>query len=134
MIRGVVTVYKDLATEFMNYKEYVAHELRISELIVEGKEKEIEHQKTMMKDYEAALRIPRNHFKHLEKLRYEEVMEQRDKIVAKLIKKFGFDPTLPGAVPVSKMEIAKVLGLSAADAPGKAVVESKAPPAKVDVA
>ena len=57
-------------------------------------------------EYAAALRIPRNHYKHLEKLQYEEVLEQKNKIVAKMIKKFGIDPTQPGAIPVDKKLVA----------------------------
>jgi hypothetical protein len=29
-------------------------------------------------EYEMALRIPRQHYKHIEKLRFEEIMKQRD--------------------------------------------------------
>ena len=47
----------------------------------------------MVDEYASALRIPRAHYKHLEKLRYEEIMEQKDKIVARMVKKFGVDPT-----------------------------------------
>jgi hypothetical protein len=52
---------------------------------------------TMVKEYQLALRIPRQHFKHLEKLRYEEMIEQRDEIIKKMKKK-GIDLTKKGAL------------------------------------
>ena len=44
-----------------------------------------------------ALRIPRQHFKHLETLRYEEMLEQRDEIIKKMKKK-GIDLTKKGSL------------------------------------
>ena len=49
----------------------------------------------MVDEYASALRIPRNHYKHLEKLKYEEIMEQKNKIIAKMIKRYGVDRRLP---------------------------------------
>ena len=51
----------------------------------------------MVDDYEIALRIPRQHYKHLEKLKYEAIMEQRDAIIKKFKKK-GIDLTKKGAL------------------------------------
>ena len=44
-----------------------------------------------MAEYYEALRIPRQHYKFIEKLRYEELMSQRDEIILKFSKKFGVD-------------------------------------------
>ena len=38
-----------------------------------------------------ALRIPRQHYKYIEKLKFEELMKQRDEIIKKLKRKFGVD-------------------------------------------
>jgi len=51
----------------------------------------------MVKDYQTALRIPRQHYKHLEQLRYEEMLEQRDAIIKKMKKK-GIDLTKKGSL------------------------------------
>jgi len=51
----------------------------------------------MVKEYQLALRIPRQHFKHIEKLRYEEMIEQRDEIIKKMKKK-GIDLTQKGSL------------------------------------
>ena len=73
----------------------------------------------MMEDYQLALRIPRQHFKHLEKLRFEEMIEQRDEIIKKMKKK-GIDltkkgsliqmpdPSLPAAQQLEMLEGGKV--------------------------
>lgn len=34
-----------------------------------------------VKEFKMALQIPREHYKHLEKLRYEQVINQRDEII-----------------------------------------------------
>lgn len=44
-----------------------------------------------MAEYYEALRIPRQHYKFIEKLKYEELMRQKDDIVAKFCSKFGVD-------------------------------------------
>ena len=46
-----------------------------------------------MGEYQLALKIPRQHYKHIEKLRFDELMAQRDEIIARLKKKYGIDPT-----------------------------------------
>lgn len=42
-----------------------------------------------MGEYKEALRIPRQHYKFIEKLKFEEIMKQRDDILTKMTKKFG---------------------------------------------
>ena len=44
-----------------------------------------------MDEYKLALRIPRQHYKYIEKLKFEELMKQRDEIIKKLKRKFGVD-------------------------------------------
>jgi hypothetical protein len=50
----------------------------------------------MMGEYKLALRIPRQHYKYIEKLRFDELIEQREEIRARFKKKFGIDPSKPG--------------------------------------
>ena len=45
-----------------------------------------------------ALRIPRQHYKFIENLRYEELIAQREEIVEKMKRKYGVDPTKPGSM------------------------------------
>jgi len=51
----------------------------------------------LVNEYQLALRIPRQHYKHLEKLRFEEMVEQRDKIIAQMKKK-GIDYNKKGSL------------------------------------
>lgn len=77
----------------MQYKDFVKHEIDILYLVIEEKNKLIEKKEDDLGEYKMALRIPRQHYKHIEKLRFEEIKKQRDEIVAKLKKKYGIDPT-----------------------------------------
>ena len=64
---------------------------------IDKKEEVIEKNIKMVEEYKLALRIPRQHYKHLETLRYEEMLEQRDKIIKKMKKK-GIDLTKKGSL------------------------------------
>jgi hypothetical protein len=64
----------------------------------EGKDKLIKNLQHELGEFKLALRIPRQHYKYIEKLRFEELMEQRDEIVEKMKKKYGVDPTQPGNI------------------------------------
>jgi len=65
-------------------------------LIVSGKDKEIAKQHMMIGEFKLALRIPRQHYKYIEKLRFDELIEQREEIRARHRRKYGVDPSLPG--------------------------------------
>jgi hypothetical protein len=97
LIRDFVKVYKSLANEFKQYKEFTNFEMEIYKTQVFKKQQMIDNNLKMMEDYQLALRIPRQHFKHLEKLRFEEMIEQRDEIIKKMKKK-GIDLTKKGSL------------------------------------
>jgi hypothetical protein len=96
LIRDFVKVYRNLGDEFLKYKEYSKFEIDILTLCFEGKNKLISNLQHELGEFKLALRIPRQHYKYIEKLRFEELMEQRDEIRARLKKKYGVDPTEPG--------------------------------------
>lgn len=50
----------------------------------------------MIGEFKLALRIPRQHYKYIEKLRFDELIEQREEIRARHRRKYGVDPSLPG--------------------------------------
>ena len=60
-------------------------------MTVQKKTDVIERQKFEVDEYKLALRIPRQHYQYIEKLKFEELMKQRDEIIKKLMKKFGVD-------------------------------------------
>jgi len=80
----------------------------------------------MVDNYQQALRIPRQHYKHLEGLKYEAIMEQRDAIIKKMKKK-GIDltkkgalvqmpdPSLPPAMQLEMLEKGTVVGGNTAE-------------------
>lgn len=75
LIRDFVAVYKKLASEFLHYKDYLGQEHELQVVIIKKKDELLEFKDKQVKDYELALKIPRQHFKHIEKLKYEEMME-----------------------------------------------------------
>lgn len=134
LIRDFVNVYKKLAAEFTSYKTLTGKEYELNQLITQRKDEQIEDLNVKMGEYYEALRIPRQHYKFIEKLRYEELMSQRDEIIKKFSKKFGVDrekalsmmvmpdPSLP---PEKQMEL--VTG-------GKVAVDQLPPPVTSAVA
>ena len=58
-------------------------------MILVKKDEIIERKTFEVKEYQTALRVPRQHYKFIEKLRFEELMKQRDEIIKKFMKKFG---------------------------------------------
>lgn len=97
LIRDFVKIYKQLAEEFKSYKEYTNFEMDILKQCVEKKQNIIDSNIKLVQDYQLALRIPRLHYKHLEQLKFEEMIEQRDKIIAKMKKK-GIDLSAKGSL------------------------------------
>jgi|TARA_B110000285_G_C14975101_1_gene538561 hypothetical protein len=75
LIRDFVAVYKKLASEFLHYKDFLGQEYELQVMIIKKKDDLIEFKDTQVKEYELALKIPRQHFKHIEKLKYEEMLE-----------------------------------------------------------
>lgn len=59
LIRDFVAVYKKLATEFLNYKDYLGQEHELQVIIIKKKDELLEFKDQQVKDYELALRIPR---------------------------------------------------------------------------
>ena len=118
LIRDFVAVYKKLASEFLHYKDYLGAEHELQVVIIKKKDELLEFKDKQVKDYELALKIPRQHFKHIEKLKYEEMLEQRDAIIAKFKKK-GIDLTQKGALldmPDPSLDPAKQLEMLAGGA------------------
>lgn len=54
---------------------------------VDRKQKVITHLEKDVGEYKEALRIPRQHYKFIEKLKFDEIMKQRDDIIDKMMKK-----------------------------------------------
>lgn len=97
LIRDFVKVYKSLASEYKYYKEFGIFEMEVLKRTIDKKQEVIDANVNMVKEYQLALRIPRMHYKHLETLRYEEMIDQRDKIIKKMKKK-GIDLSKIGSL------------------------------------
>jgi len=74
LIRDFVKMYKNLGAEFIKYKDYVQKEIDIQARILEFKEKEIAEQGKEIGEYRLCLKIPRQHYKYIEKLRFDELI------------------------------------------------------------
>jgi hypothetical protein len=98
LIRDFVKTYKGLADTFIKYKSFVEAEINVLTLCFEGKEKTIKNLEFQLGEFKLCLRIPRQHYKYIEKLRFDELLEQKKEIVKKLKRKYGIDPTAPGGM------------------------------------
>lgn len=93
LIRAFVKTFERLVENFKNYKEIASKEIECLAVVIEAKDKYIETKENEVNEYEMALRIPRMHYKHIEKLRFAEIMEQRDAIIQRIRRRYGIDPT-----------------------------------------
>lgn len=75
LIRNFVKEFNRIADNYLQYKDFVKHEIDVLYLIIDEKNKEIERKEFENQEYQQALRIPRQHYKHIEKLRFEEIMQ-----------------------------------------------------------
>lgn len=113
-VRDFVKAMTKLSEEYRSFKNFTNLEQQILERVVQEKDKTIEYQQVSVEEYKLALRIPRHHYKHIEKLKMEELAEQRKQIVKRMKKQYGIDPTktllkmpdpsLPPAVQLEMME------------------------------
>lgn len=74
LIRDFVAIYKKLAEDFGKFKEYARVQVKVLEAVISKKDKCLEKQLDEIKDFKMALKVPRLHYKHIENLRYEEMM------------------------------------------------------------
>ena len=93
LIRDFVQEYNNLGTIFTSYQTYVDVEGKVYQSIIKRKDKTIDKLYEDINEYQSCLRIPRQHYKHIEKLRLDELAKQRDEIIKKLKKRYGIDPT-----------------------------------------
>jgi len=93
LIRSFVKDYNKLGDNYLQFKEFIKFEIDALYQIIDQKDKIIKHKDFEVGEYQMALKIPRQHYKHIENLRFEEIMKQRDEIIARLKKKYGVDPT-----------------------------------------
>ena len=84
LIRDFVKIYKKLGDDFSKFKDYIKVEIECLNLVLERKQKAIVQLDERVGEYKEALRIPRQHYKFIEKLKYEEIMGQRDEIIGKM--------------------------------------------------
>lgn len=59
LIRAFVKTFDNLAKKFLIYKDFVAKEIDLLELIIDRKDSEYKKMQAEVGEYETALRIPR---------------------------------------------------------------------------
>ena len=74
MIRDFVKIYKKLGDDFGKFKDYIKFEVECLNLCLERKQKVINELDGRVGEYKEALRIPRQHYKFIEKLKFDEIM------------------------------------------------------------
>ena len=71
LIRDCVGAYKKLGAEFTSYKAFAQMEIDVLEAACTLSGQKIDRVNQEAKEFKTALQVPREHHKHLEKLRYE---------------------------------------------------------------
>lgn len=93
LVRLFVKGYNELGEFFNKFKEFVRNEMDCLLQIIESKEAQLKNYEFEIGEFKLALRIPRQHYRYIENLRFEELMQQRDEIIEKIKKRYGIDPT-----------------------------------------
>ena len=73
MTRDFVNTYKLLEGKLSKYKEWCTLEHEVKDHIIDRFEKTIQGLEDEVNEYKLALKIPRMHYKHLEKLKFDEM-------------------------------------------------------------
>ena len=73
LIRDFVKIYKKLGDDFTKYKDVIKVELEVQHICLDRRQKYIVSLQDTIGEYREALRIPRQHYKFIEKLKFEEI-------------------------------------------------------------
>lgn len=76
-----VTVFKELHTKFMKYKEYCVFEFENYEQIRAELEKNISKKELYIDELKDALSVPRQHYKHIDNRMADEIITQKEEII-----------------------------------------------------
>ena len=84
-----IELYKNLDKQFNKYKEFIVFELESHEQIKEGLEKIIKKKEDEIDELKEALSVPRQHYKFIDNLQADQIVEQKDKIVLEMADNMG---------------------------------------------
>lgn len=85
--------------QFTEFKKYVGIELEVHDCNREGLEKIVKGLNNKVDGLKETLAIPRQHFKNIDRLQVEEVLKQKDQLLAQMSR----DMAVPVEVLVSQM-------------------------------
>ena len=89
MSKEYIALYKQLSEQFAKYKEFIIFELESHEMIREGLEKVIRGKEGDIDELKEALSVPRQHYKFIDNLAAEEIIKQKNEIVAEMANNMG---------------------------------------------
>ena len=84
-----VTVFKELHTKFMKYKEYCVFEFENHEQIRAELEKIISKKELYIDELKDALSVPRQHYKHIDNRMADEIIMQKEEIINSMSMNMG---------------------------------------------
>jgi len=84
-----VQLYKTQAEQFSKYKEYASFEFESHEMIREGLESVINKKENEIDELKEALSVPRQHYRYIENLQADEIIKQKNEIIAEMANNMG---------------------------------------------
>ena len=84
-----VEIYKQLAQQFQKYKDFIVFELESHEMVKENLEKVIQKKEDYIDDLKEALSVPRQHYKHIDNLQADEIIKQKEIVIAEMADNMG---------------------------------------------
>ncbi len=75
--------------QFIRYKEFMQFEIETHENIRECLERVVKNKQIQIEELRETLKVPRQHFKNIEKLTVEEIIVQKNQILEQMSKDTG---------------------------------------------
>jgi len=85
-------VFKELDVTYNKYKDFISNEFEVWESVKLGLEKIISKKEEEIEELKDALSLPRKHYKFIDNLTSEQIVEQKNLIITEIAKEQGIPP------------------------------------------
>ncbi len=92
LINNFTQVFKELDVTYNKYKDFISNEFEVWESVKLGLEKIIQKKEDEIEELKDALSLPRKHYKFIDNLTAEQIVEQKNIIITEMAKDKGIPP------------------------------------------
>jgi hypothetical protein len=85
-------VFKELDVTYNKYKDFISNEFEVWESVKLGLEKIISKKEDEIEELKDALSLPRKHYKFIDNLTADQIVEQKNLIITEIARDQGIPP------------------------------------------